>query len=53
LLAMSEAGAAAAVRTGAAAVDRACRLVWIAAGRAVSGATKEKTSAKINSNRFI
>jgi len=46
LLASSEAGVAALVRARAAAVDRACRLVWIAAGRAVSGATKEKTSAK-------
>src|SRR5437868_2750458 len=52
LLAMSEAGVAALVRTGAAAVARAGGLVWIEAGRAVSGATNEKISARISNSRF-
>ena len=34
------------------AVVRAGGLVWIEAGRAVSGATNEKISARISNNRF-
>src|SRR5882724_832334 len=52
LLAMSDAGVAALARTGAAAVARAGGLIWIEAGRAVSGATNEKISARIRNNRF-
>src|SRR5947208_8014952 len=53
LLAISFAGVAAAVRTAAAAaVDRACRLGWMEAGRAASGATSEKVSARTSNNRF-
>src|SRR6266480_2555528 len=52
LLAISVAGAVAAVRAGAAAVARARGLVWIEDGRAVSGATNEKISARISNSRF-
>src|SRR5438067_13912117 len=52
LLAMSEAGVAALTRIGVAAVSRAGGSVRIVAGRALSGATNEKISARIRNSRF-